>query len=743
MKFTKTYHVKLFYEGFLHSYSQIFFSKSHFFAYLIILASFINIRLGFYGFLGVWITNGLAYLFGFNHHNLREGLYGLNSLLVVMALPAMFATNEQFWLICLIACLLTLFISVASMGVAARFGLPVLSLPFLLALWIILLAVRDYDALTASEGNIYILNDLYALGNQFGEDWGIRLVRWYHIITNLPISDLVIAYFKSLGAIIFQDNIVTGFILAIGILIYSRIAFTLTWLSFLVGYLFYYWFQGDVTHIHYSYIGFNFILSSIAIGGFFFVPSWRTYLLVVIITPIIALLIGASVTLLSPMGLPIYSFPFIIIVLLLLYVMNFSGRIHAFKKVIHQYYSPEKNLYHHLNERERFSKTTHYSVGLPYFGAWTISQGHNGKITHKGDWKYAWDFVIKDKDGHTYQHPGMLPEHYYCYNLPVLAPVSGYVVAIQDKVEDNAIGQINLEQNWGNSIVIKVGEGFYAQLSHLRQHTFKTYVGAYVRKGDILAYLGNSGRSPEPHIHFQLQTTPYIGSKTLYYPISQYMLKTKEGYTLKSYEIPQEDDTIEMIKPTSLLQKAYSFIPGKKLKFEIKEKNVTRIANWEVFTNSLNQTYIYCWTTKSYAYFVNTKELFYFTSFEGDRKSLLYYFYLGSYKVLLGFYKNLTIKDQLPLHQFSSGIKMYWQDFIAPFFILVRHQYQIKYDFIDDVVLTRQIKLHTSIKKHRLGLKRQLFDFSIECTNNQIDNFTIQKGKQIITAKQVFITHFE
>ena len=40
-------------------------------------------------------------------------------------------------------------------------------------------------------------------------------------------------------------------------------------------------------------------------------------------------------------------------------------------------------------------------------------------------------------------------------------------------------------------------------------------VGQTVRGGEVLGLCGNSGRSPEPHLHFQLQSRAELGSPTV------------------------------------------------------------------------------------------------------------------------------------------------------------------------------------------------------------------------------------
>jgi hypothetical protein len=50
----------------------------------------------------------------------------------------------------------------------------------------------------------------------------------------------------------------------------------------------------NIAELSYGYIGFNFILTAIAIGGFFIVPSKYSFLWVILLTPIISFIITAT-----------------------------------------------------------------------------------------------------------------------------------------------------------------------------------------------------------------------------------------------------------------------------------------------------------------------------------------------------------------------------------------------------------------------------------------------------------------
>jgi len=269
--------------GILNSYGQIFFSKNKTLAILVILASFVNWHIGLWGLLAAVLTNILAGILGFSKVQIQDGLFGLNSLLVGMGLAAQFEVNMAFLIVFFSACLLTLLITVALLGYLSQLGVPFLSLPFLLAYWVMQLAVRQYDALELNVSDIYTLNYLYGLG-------GIQFVQYYEWVNNLELPNIISSYFNALAAILFHGNIITGGLIAIALLISSRIAFSLSIIGYLAGYGFYYFVGGDFQQLYHSHIGFNFILTAIAIGGFFFIPSWRTYLLILVITPLIAML---------------------------------------------------------------------------------------------------------------------------------------------------------------------------------------------------------------------------------------------------------------------------------------------------------------------------------------------------------------------------------------------------------------------------------------------------------------------
>lgn len=720
-------------DSFIHSYSQMFFSDNRIFAYLILLASFVNPYAGAAGVFAVAASIVLAQWLGFDKTFIRSGGYSCNSLMVGLVMGLYFNFSIKFFVILFVVSLLCTVLSKAIAIVFSKYNIPILAFPFLLTVWALLLALRSSTGISLSDTGLFVNNELYSLG-------GIHLVQLYQKLDDLALPRVVDAYFKSLGAIYFQYNIISGFIIAIGLLIYSRIAFTLSVIGFATGYFFFQYMNGTAEPLNYNFIGFNYILASISIGGFFLVPSRKSYLLVLLITPVIAVLHTSLGVVFNYLQLPIYSLPFNLIMVMLLLTLKYRYSPNNLELVWYQQFSPEKNLYKHRNNIERFSNQSYFHIHLPFFGDWYVSQGNDGTITHLGDWKDAWDFVVTDDMRKTFRLPGNALSDFYCYNAPVLAPAGGYVYNIIDEVDDNLVGDVDVLNNWGNTIIIKHSDFLYSKISHIKRGSFKVKIGDYVHRGDLIANCGNSGRSPEPHIHFQMQSTPHIGSKTLKYPISYFVERKVDGYHFHSFDYPNERSTISGIQTTPLLRHAFAFVPGEQIKFEVsglndKDSTKKEIVRWEVFTDAYNGTYIYCHNTKSTAYFVNNETLHYFTEFAGDKKSLLYHFYIGGRKILLGYYDQMEVTDILPMSGFYSGISTFIQDFVAPFKIYLKGTYVSKFKSVDDLNYPTHITITSCAKANAASrvLKEMNFEFEIE--KNKIRTFKVLSGNKTITAE--------
>jgi len=711
--------IKLFLKSIPNSYGQVFFSDQRLFALILMVVTFFDLHAGAMGLLSVITTNLIGFLLGFDRRVIARGVFGFNSLLVGLGLGIYFKPDLLLVFLIIVAAILTLLIAVSLQGVIGKYALPFLSVPFLLSIWIMTLSTKEFTALGISERGIFTFNDLYTVG-------GDPLVRIYDWWNGLRLPRSLRIYFISLGAILFQFNLLSGILIAAGLLLFSRISFSLSLIGFYIAYLFYDVIGANISELSYSYIGFNYILTSIAVGGFFIIPSKRSYLWVILLIPIVAMVTITLSRIFALFSLPVYSLPFNLVVLLFLYALKFRIKPSThLAEVLIQHNSPEKNLYAFHNDAVRFHHHRKVPLRLPFLGQWTVSQAHDGEFTHKDEFRHAWDFVITDREEQQYRGSGDLLTDYYCFDKMVVAPADGTVELVTDRIPDNIVGEVNLKENWGNTVIIKHDEHLYTSLSHRKEGSVRVKEGDTVRAGDEIGRCGNSGRSPYPHLHFQVQATPYIGSVTMEYPISYFITHGSDGFILRSFALPEVKDRISNIERNDLLHRAFHFIPGRHYRFSTVINGESRTSSWEVNTDPYNNAFIRCLETGAMAYFTNDGNLFFFTHYEGNQNCLLYYFFMAAFQVQQGFYQDLQLKDRYPLNLIYKQPLLGLQDLVAPFWKFLRSEYRCRYDWIDNELSPNEIRLVSSAT-NRIG-ERVInhFDFTLLLDEKGIRKLTV------------------
>jgi len=714
----------------LNSYSVIFFFNNRFFSLVLLLVTFFNPVAGLSGLAAATATVLIADRMGFDKALLRQGIYSFNALLAGIGMGTMYEPGIVFSALLMLVSVISLLISVTLGGFFSRSGLPILSIPFVISIWIIMVSSAHMTNLGLTQRNVFWMNEMYSVG-------GKPLLDIFQVIDNLPLNRMLVIYLRSMSSIIFQDNLLAGIIIATAILITSRITFLLSILGFTAAYLFAFFIGSDMASFSFYNVGVNYILLAIAIGGFFLIPSAYSFLWAVIMIPVISMLILFLRMLTGTAGLPLFSLPFSIATIVFVYFLKLRIEPGALKCTLIQNYLPETNLYTYINNSDRLRGFMYSPVFLPFWGEWTVYQGYNGQYTHKGEWKNALDFVIKDESGKLFSGTPYKNENYYCHDKPVLAPADGYITELVDNVLDNEPGKVNTEKNWGNTVVIKHSETLYSQLSHLKQGSIRRKKGEYVRKGEVLASCGNSGRSPESHLHFQLQSSPAVGSKTTEYPFAYYLRRVNGTNTLCSWSVPSLDDIVSNVTPDTMMVSAFDLQPGMNLEFLYSVNGTDKgLATWEILTDVYNNKYVYCSESKSYAYFVNDGIMFYFTAFYGNQNSLLFSFYQTFYKIFLGHYPEIEISDSYPLNIIKSSSAALWlHDFVAPFYRFIEIKYNNRTAWSDAAIKPDNLKMDVTIDSKLFGKSKQSGKGSILVEKGMIKEFALEFAGKNIWAK--------
>jgi urea transporter len=701
----------------LNSYSQVFFSTSKTLAVFLVAISFFDYGAGIGGLVAVLIANALAWGLGYNSFYLRSGLYGFNALLVGLGVGLFYQPSVEVYVLVAVTALTCFFLTVVFQGVLGKYGLPFLSVPFLLTIWLVALSANSLSALNLSERGIFVYNELYALG-------GKAFVNFYDFLEKSIPSSFIRIYFHSLGAIFFQTHLLAGIIIAIGLLIYSRITFVLSGLGYAVAFLFYMLVGIEFDSLGYTFIGFNYILTAIALGGYYLVPGRVSFGWIILLVPAVVLITTSTQQLFVLFRISPYSLPFNAIVLTFLYALKLrEKRPRYLIETPVQLGKPEKNLYLYSGNMKRFPAAYPVSAALPFYGEWTVSQAHNGEHTHKGAWRHAFDFIIANREGQQFKNSGDFVEDYYCFGKAVLATADGMVAEVVNNVPDNAIGDVNTKDNWGNTVIIKHNDFLYSKLSHLKFQSVEVKTGDSVKKGQMIGRCGNSGRSPYPHLHFQFQANPYVGSTTIDYPFGHYLLKEEPEYSLKSFDFPQKDQVLVNPSKNEVLNKALHFIPGRRINVSVevnseksKWKKLAGEYSWIAETDVYNTTFLRCEKHNGRAYLYNQGDMHFFTNFNGKKYSPLFWFYVSLFKVPVGFQSGSRINDTLPVHLLFGGILKYLQDFVAPLFMFLKAEYKLTLKESGDILSSESVKMETEITKKLASRKIRACTSKIDIT---------------------------
>ena len=143
--------------------------------------------------------------------------------------------------------------------------------------------------------------------------------------------------------------------------------------------------------------------------------------------------------------------------------------------------------------------------------------------------RFAIDWMQLDEAGRLVKGNPADVHSWTSYDSDVLAVADGRVVETQQDLNDQPTGSlpdpktITLANVDGNHIVLDLGNGAFAFYAHLRQNSISVSPGQNVKRGQVLAKLGNTGNTSAPHLHFHLvDGTSTLGSNGIPYVIDTF-----------------------------------------------------------------------------------------------------------------------------------------------------------------------------------------------------------------------------
>lgn len=623
------------------SYAEIFFLPGGWLGVLFCAITMLRPNIGISGAIAVLAAYAFARLVGMEKTFLESGFYTRNPLLVGLSIGYVYQLSPLSVFFVVAAGVTTFLVTVSLAHVFMTYlRLPVLGVPFVIVSSIAYLASKRYSNLLVgmpAETFDFLHTEL-----------GLSATFTRMLQGDLGLPYWIAGFFHALSATLFTPNVLVGVVISVILLWHSRILFLLAATGFYTGALVRGAMLGDYLDSFGDFNDFNFIFIGMAVGGVFLVPSLTSYLMAIIGVCVSTLILDASNRFWAYAGITGYALPFNVTCLGMIFVL---GLLRHRSVALSPGRTPEETLENVLANRLRYASGKDATLFLPVAGAWTVWQGQDGPWTHQGAWRHAIDFVITDSDGETCADEGTRLEDYYCYRKPVLSPIRGRVACVINDLPDSKVGSPDETNKWGNLVIIWDPRGFYVELSHFAHNSITVAVGAWVERGTVLGLCGNSGYSPQPHLHVQVQATETPGAASLPFSFVSY---AQDG-VYHANDMPLQGARVEPLYPDKRLEQVTGFLFDEKELFGV-WRGGKRIGELLLTVHMAPDGTFYLGSPRGQLYFGKHEGTFYVYRVAG-RDPWLRLLFLALPRLPLAYRDRLTWCDYVPVGLVVSGLR--------------------------------------------------------------------------------------
>ncbi|CAM4667867.1 unnamed protein product [Lepidochelys kempii] len=290
---------------------------------------------------GTVVSTLTALILSQDRSAIAAGLFGYDGVLVGL-LMAVFSDKEDYYWWLLLPVVVTSMacpvLSSALGSVFRKWDLPVLTLPFNIAVSLYLAATGHYDLFFPT----MLIQPVTSVPN----------ITWSEIKAPLLLQSIPVG----IGQVYGCDNPWTGGIFLVALLISSPLICLHAAIGSAVGMLAALIIATPFDRVYFGLGSYNRVLASIAIGGMFCVLTWQTHFLALACALFCAYAGAALVNILSVIGLPACTWPFCFSALLFLLLTTNNSA--TYKLPLCKVTYPEANRVYYLRMKRREQKPT-------------------------------------------------------------------------------------------------------------------------------------------------------------------------------------------------------------------------------------------------------------------------------------------------------------------------------------------------------------------------------------------------
>ncbi|QOG06206.1 urea transporter [Aureimonas sp. OT7] len=293
----------------LRGIGQVVFQNNPVSGLIILAALFFNSWIyGVICLLGAVVATATARVLKADDGLIENGLYGFNGALVGLSLVAFTSADFRTGAIpsahmlvyIIFAAAMTSVVFSAIGSILQPYKVAALTMPFVLVGWLFLFAVLKFSNIEAGPLSKPVSPDDYVATAVY------VLPTWYMGIGN------------AIGQIFFQDNWIAGYLILAGIAVNSRISAAMALLGAAFAALVAVVFGGPEGAIRDGLFGYNAALTAIALGGFFLVLTWQSFLYTLFGIVLTTWLWASVAIFLEPIGMPVLTSAFVLVTWLML-----------------------------------------------------------------------------------------------------------------------------------------------------------------------------------------------------------------------------------------------------------------------------------------------------------------------------------------------------------------------------------------------------------------------------------------